>query len=145
MLGFVFYIWVGIFSLATIAQFWSFANDIYRKDVGNRLFPLIAIGQTAGAMVGSKVVEELFKARVDPFMMMHITAVLVLVHLGLYVDRQPAAAPEHTAKAAAPAGGRAAAGSRWSSRARYLLTDRRAAHPPERDQHARRVRARFAS
>ncbi|MET0553593.1 MAG: Npt1/Npt2 family nucleotide transporter [Vicinamibacteria bacterium] len=84
MLGFVFYIWVGIFSLATIAQFWSYANDIYRKDVGDRLFPLIAIGQTAGAMVGSKVVEELFKARVDPFWMMQIAAVLVLVHLGLY-------------------------------------------------------------
>ena len=28
-LGFVFYVWVGIFSLATIAQFWSFANDVY--------------------------------------------------------------------------------------------------------------------
>ena len=49
MLGFVFYIWVGIFSLATIAQFWSFANDIYRQGRGDRLFPLIAIGQTGGA------------------------------------------------------------------------------------------------
>jgi len=102
MLGFFFYIWVGIFSLATIAQFWSYANDIYRKDVGNRLFPLIAIGQTAGAMVGSKVVEELFKARVDPFMMMHIAAVLVLVHLGLYVIVNRRQHREHTAKAAPP-------------------------------------------
>jgi AAA family ATP:ADP antiporter len=102
MLGFFFYIWVGIFSLATIAQFWSYANDIYRKDVGDRLFPLIAIGQTAGAMVGSKVVEELFKAHVDPFVMMHVAAALVLVHLGLYaiVDRRQHR--QHTAKAAPP-------------------------------------------
>ena len=29
-LGFVFFVWVGIFSLTTIAQFWSYANEIYR-------------------------------------------------------------------------------------------------------------------
>jgi AAA family ATP:ADP antiporter len=100
MLGFFFYIWVGIFSLATIAQFWSYANDVYRKDVGDRLFPLIAVGQTAGALVGSKVVEQLFKARVDPFWMMQIAAVLLIVHLALYwiVNRREAGA-----RAAAPA------------------------------------------
>ena len=85
MLGFVFFIWVGIFSLATIAQFWSYANDIYPKAVGDRLFPLIAIGQTGGSWAGSKVAEELFKQRIDPFLMMQVAAVLLLVHLGLYV------------------------------------------------------------
>src|SRR5687767_3662680 len=46
--GVVFYIWVGIFNISLIAQFWSFANDIYNKDAGNRLFPIIALGMTAG-------------------------------------------------------------------------------------------------
>jgi AAA family ATP:ADP antiporter len=38
-LGFVFYVWVGIFSLTTIAQFWSFANEVFTRDEGDRLFP----------------------------------------------------------------------------------------------------------
>lgn len=44
MLGFVFYVWVGIFSLATSAWFWRYANDIYRQDVGASLFALVALG-----------------------------------------------------------------------------------------------------
>lgn len=57
--GFVFYVWVGIFSLATIAQFWSFANDIYSKAQGERLFPMIGIGMTSGAALGSLVPDWL--------------------------------------------------------------------------------------
>ena len=33
-LGFVFFVWLGIFSLTTIAQFWSYANEIYPADGG---------------------------------------------------------------------------------------------------------------
>jgi len=88
--GVVFYIWVGIFSLAAIAQFWSFANDIYPQEVGNRLFPMIAIGATAGGPVGAQIAERLFKAGMDPYSMLHLSAVILLVHLGLYwvVSRQ---------------------------------------------------------
>jgi AAA family ATP:ADP antiporter len=82
--GVVFYIWVGIFSLATIAQFWSFANDIYGPEDGARLFPLIAIGATAGSPLGAAVAEKLFKGGVNPYNMLHLTAVILLVHLGLY-------------------------------------------------------------
>ncbi len=83
-LGFVFYVWVGIFSLATIAQFWSFANDIYSRKDGERLFPLIAIGATAGSPVGSKIASVLFAAGVEPAQMLHITTGLLVVHLVLY-------------------------------------------------------------
>ncbi len=61
MLGFVFYIWVGIFSVAMIAQFWSFANDIYSEEQGKRLFPLIGIGATAGSPLGSKIAKWLYE------------------------------------------------------------------------------------
>ena len=43
-IGVFFYVWVGLFSLSIIAQFWSYANDIYSKDAGNRLFPIIGVG-----------------------------------------------------------------------------------------------------
>ncbi|MBN2409057.1 MAG: hypothetical protein JXE07_04915, partial [Candidatus Aminicenantes bacterium] len=58
-LGFIFYIWVGIFNNSMIAQFWSFANDIYLKKEGDRLFPIIAIGATAGAPIGSFIAAKL--------------------------------------------------------------------------------------
>src|SRR4051794_2413323 len=48
-IGVAFYIWVGIFNISLVAQFWAYANDIYPKDVGDRLFPMIVMGQTAGA------------------------------------------------------------------------------------------------
>jgi ATP:ADP antiporter, AAA family len=82
--GVVFYIWVGIFSLATIAQFWSFANEIYGQEDGARLFPLIAIGATAGSPLGAKVAEKLFEAGINPYNMLHVTAAILLAHLGLY-------------------------------------------------------------
>ena len=52
-IGVYFYIWVGIFSLSIIAQFWSYANDTYSKEAGSRLFPIIAIGSTIGSPIGA--------------------------------------------------------------------------------------------
>jgi len=52
-LGIVFYLWVGIFGVCIVAQFWAFATDLYADDRGRRLIPLIAIGGTAGAAAGS--------------------------------------------------------------------------------------------
>src|SRR6266850_3658583 len=51
--GVAFFIWVGIFNISLVAQFWSFANDIYDKEAGDRLFPIIVMGMTAGAPLGS--------------------------------------------------------------------------------------------
>ena len=43
-LAIVFFLWIGIFNLMVIAQFWSFANDIYTKDQGERLFAIVGFG-----------------------------------------------------------------------------------------------------
>lgn len=84
MLGFAFYVWVGIFSLVVIAQFWSFANDVFDTDRGERLFPVIAVGMTAGSWVGSVVAAALFATGLSPFIIMQVAAGLLLVHLFLY-------------------------------------------------------------
>lgn len=52
-LGVLFYLFVGIFNLMIVAQFWSFANDIYSKEQGERLFPVVAFGGSLGALMGS--------------------------------------------------------------------------------------------
>lgn len=90
LLGFFFYIWVGIFSVSMIATFWSFGNDIYSKNEGERLFPIVAIGQTAGAPAGSYLADELFESLdptslgMDPaFLLMQICAVVLVVYLVL--------------------------------------------------------------
>jgi AAA family ATP:ADP antiporter len=83
-LGFVFFVWVGIFSLTTIAQFWSYANEVYTRPEGDRLFPLIAIGSTAGAPLGAAIAGWLFGRGLSPFLMMELAAAVLIVHLGLY-------------------------------------------------------------
>jgi AAA family ATP:ADP antiporter len=52
-IGIVYFLWVGIFNVMVIAQFWAFANDLYTQDQGKRLFPLIGLGSSVGAWVGS--------------------------------------------------------------------------------------------
>ena len=51
--GVVFYIWVGMFGVFVVSQFWAFAADLYPDERGERLLPLIAIGATSGAVAGS--------------------------------------------------------------------------------------------
>jgi AAA family ATP:ADP antiporter len=94
-LGFVFYVWVGIFSLTTIAQFWSYANEIYSRSEGDRLFPLIAIGSTAGAPLGAALAGWLFERGMSPFALMEIAAAILLAHLWLYrvVSRRASTVP----------------------------------------------------
>ena len=55
--GVVFYLWVGMFGVFVVAQFWAFAADVYTVERGNRLFPVIAIGATSGAAFGSWITE----------------------------------------------------------------------------------------
>jgi AAA family ATP:ADP antiporter len=60
-LGVTFFIWVGIFNLMVIAQFWAFANDIYTVEQGKRLFAIIAVGASLGAIAGSWTAEKLIE------------------------------------------------------------------------------------
>jgi ATP:ADP antiporter, AAA family len=76
--GIVYFLWIGIFNVMVIAQFWAFANDVYSKDQGKRLFPLIGVGASLGAWVGSmragRVIVEFGAAR-----LLIVAAVLLVV------------------------------------------------------------------
>jgi hypothetical protein len=84
-IGVAFFTWVGIFSLVAIAQFCSYANDVYGREEGERLFPVIAIDVAAGSPVGARVAQLLFRAGAEPTRMLQLAAVLLLVHLAIYV------------------------------------------------------------
>ena len=61
-IGVAFFIWVGIFNLMVIAQLWAFANDVYTVDEGKRLFAIVGIGASLGAIAGSFFTGQLVKA-----------------------------------------------------------------------------------
>ncbi len=52
-IGIIFFLWIGMFNVMVVAQFWSFANDVYTPDQGKRLFAIVAFGASAGAVAGS--------------------------------------------------------------------------------------------
>ena len=60
-LGVAFFLWVGIFNLMIIAQFWSFANDVYTPEQGKRLFAIVAFGSSLGAILGAWIARQLIK------------------------------------------------------------------------------------
>lgn len=47
-----FYLWVSLFSLFHVSVFWSLMADLYNKEQSRRLFGFIAVGASAGAIVG---------------------------------------------------------------------------------------------
>lgn len=57
----IFYLFVGIFSVTLVAQFWAFTSDMYGPERGKRLFPIIAVGAAGGAVVGSWIGENLIR------------------------------------------------------------------------------------
>jgi AAA family ATP:ADP antiporter len=115
--GVFFYLWVGLFSLSIIAQFWSYANDIYTKEAGSRLFPIIGVGMTAGSPVGAWIAERLFHAHVAPQIMLFLAAALLLSTAVLYlVVNRTRSGASPVAAAQTPIGGRSAFALVFASR-----------------------------
>ena len=108
-IGVFFYIWVGLFSLSIIAQFWSFANDIYSKDAGIRLFPIIGIGMTAGSPVGAWIAERMFDADFSTYQMLYLAAAILLITAVLYlIINRSGSTSQKKDVSQAPIGGRSA-------------------------------------
>jgi len=51
----VFFVWLGVYSVVVIAQFWAFATDLFTREAGERLFVIIAFGGSIGAWVGATI------------------------------------------------------------------------------------------
>jgi len=78
--GIFFYLFVGIFSVTLVAQFWAFSTDVYGPERGARLFPIVAIGAALGSTVGSWIGEKLVKL---PSIAAFDLILVALVPLGL--------------------------------------------------------------
>jgi AAA family ATP:ADP antiporter len=127
-LGIVFYVWVGMFGVFVVAQFWAFAADLYSEERGNRLLPLVAIGATAGAAAGSMLTEPIAHSAglgSDALLLAANLPLAGSVLLTAFADTRGERADDAPAAgaAAAPAAGDAAEGGALALIARhpYLL------------------------
>jgi AAA family ATP:ADP antiporter len=86
-----FFIWIGVFSLMIVAQFWSFANVIYGKSEGERLFAIVGFGASLGAVVGARVADRLIEpVGIDNLLLLGAAVLGSQVLLTNYVDRREA-------------------------------------------------------
>ncbi len=58
-IGRVFFVWTSVFNLFVVSVFWSLVTDLYRPAQSQRLFGLVAVGGTAGAVLGSSITAAL--------------------------------------------------------------------------------------
>jgi AAA family ATP:ADP antiporter len=80
-----FFLWVGVFNLMIVAQFWAFANDLYSVPAGERLFPIVGVGGSIGAWTGARLAAALMSAHVAAADLLVIAAGGLLVCAGLNV------------------------------------------------------------
>ena len=78
----MFFLWVGVFNLMVVAQFWSFANDLYTPEQGKRLFAIVGVGGSVGA-VGGAFIATTFIERLGILPMMLLGSVQLLIALAL--------------------------------------------------------------
>lgn len=81
----VFYIWVGIFNLMVIAQFWGFTIDLYKEEEGKRLFPIIMFGSNLGGFIGAYAAINLIDPETINPMIVYSLILIAAVILGLSI------------------------------------------------------------
>jgi AAA family ATP:ADP antiporter len=88
-IGLAFYLWLGIFNVLVVANFWSFTNDLYTEEQGKRLFAVIGVGASLGAIVGAFVPQLLHRV-VGMYALLVIAAGGLGVSILLYwlIDRR---------------------------------------------------------
>lgn len=106
-IGLAFYLWVGIFNVLVVSNFWSFTNDLYTEEEGKRLFAVIGVGASIGAIVGAFAPRLLFEALgVGGLMMVALGGLGISIVLYRIIDfrerdRQAKVRSERAAKAIA--------------------------------------------
>ena len=120
--GVVFYVWVGVFNVFVVAQFWGFVNDLFGEAQGKRLFPIVGVGGSVGALLGAWAATQLLKV-VDTYSLQLIASGGVAACIGLtaLADRWTVrqANQEEASKSEAPLGKEG--GFQLIFRDRYLL------------------------
>lgn len=73
----IYYVWTSVFGLFHLSVFWTFMSGLYNKEQAKRLFGVIAVGATTGAIAGPAFVSA-FADNIGSLNMLFITAILLL-------------------------------------------------------------------
>lgn len=114
-----FFVWIGIYNLTVISTFYAFANDLYNKEQGERLFPLVVAGATIGGALGALVISEFAEELGSSIPMLIGAGVLLLATGCTWLAHRRGSRAEGAIEVAPPAG--PAAGFGLIKRDRYLL------------------------
>ncbi len=91
-IGMVYFIWIGVFNMMIVAQFWGFANDLYTKDEGERLFAIVGFGASLGAVLGAVVAGWLIAPiGLDQLLLVGAGLLVAQAALTNYVDTRESA------------------------------------------------------
>lgn len=58
-LGITFFVWLSVFNLFVVSVFWTFMSDIWDEVQARRLFPIISVAGTLGAIAGPMLTRTL--------------------------------------------------------------------------------------
>lgn len=127
--GQVFYVWFSVFNLFVTMVFWALLADRFSSEQGKRLFALIAVGGTLGAIFGPWLASQLAEPLGTPALLLFAAGFLLLgtalawLLVRIRVNRDPddveasSPVPEDTQRI----GGSAWAGLRAVFASRYLM------------------------
>jgi AAA family ATP:ADP antiporter len=121
----IFFVWVAVYNLFVVSVFWQMNVDLFSPEQSKRLFGLIAVGASIGAIVGSSTTAGLAR-HVSPILLLLGAAGLLEIAI-FSVDRlsrlSPALHHEPASAAAgeAPIGGGVFAGFTRAFASRYLV------------------------
>lgn len=85
-IGIPFYLWLGIFNMMVVSNFWAFANDLYTPEQGKRLFPIIGVGGSIGAIVGAQIPSWLEGVDIMPMFLLAAGGLAISTVLYRVVD-----------------------------------------------------------
>lgn len=85
-IGVPFFLWVGVYNYTSIAQFWALAADLYSPEQGKRVFAVLGIGSSIGAVVGARVAGALVPLGPQALMLAAAGLIVVCVGLIAWVD-----------------------------------------------------------
>src|SRR5262245_16204589 len=94
-IGIAYFLWIGVFNLMIVAQFWSFANDLYTREEGERLFAIVGFGASLGAVLGAIIAGRLI-GPLGVYQLLLVGAVLLAAQLQVtnYVERHMPGHPD---------------------------------------------------
>jgi len=121
MAGRAFYVWEAVFNVCVLSLFWAFMADGFGYERSRRLFGIVAVGGTVGAVTGSALTTSLVESVGRPNLFLAAVVMLLGAAWTVRVLARVFDSGRTGRPGAGPAGGSILAGITRTLRSPYLL------------------------